>query len=201
MLLERPDREAGALLLEARTTTRRIARTFALACRMLPREIRDDVYLLYLVFRTLDDLVDEHRPEAEDAIRAVEAWCADGAVATREAALLADLATRHPLPRAAVHDFCLGMRSDLTAAPILTEDELERYCYRAAGTVGVVMAALLGTTSPAADGHAAALGKAMQRTNILRDIALPSAAACPSAAGDVVPSSAAMTTPTVPAAR
>jgi 15-cis-phytoene synthase len=170
MLLERADREADALLLEARTTTRRIARTFALACRMLPRAIRDDVYRLYLVFRTLDDLVDDRDPRAHDAIAAVEAWCADGAVTTRETVLLADLATRHPLPRAALRDFCLGMRSDLGAEPILTEEELERYCYRVAGTVGIVMAALLGTTSPAADGHAAALGKAMQRTNILRDI-------------------------------
>jgi phytoene synthase len=62
------------------------------------------------------------------------------------------------------------MRGDLAAEPIVTEDDLERYCYRVAGTVGVVMAALLGTTSPAAGAHAAALGKAMQRTNILRDI-------------------------------
>ena len=49
---------------EARATTRRVARTFALACRLLPREVRDDVYLLYLVFRTLDDLVDEERAGA-----------------------------------------------------------------------------------------------------------------------------------------
>ena len=47
-----------AVLHEARDTTRRVARTFALACRLLPRPLRDDVYLLYLVFRTLDDLVD-----------------------------------------------------------------------------------------------------------------------------------------------
>ena len=42
------------VLAEARLTTRRVARTFSLACRLLPRELRDDVYLLYLVFRTLD---------------------------------------------------------------------------------------------------------------------------------------------------
>ena len=46
-----------SLLLEARETTRRVARTFSAACRLLPRGLRDDVYLLYLVFRTLDDLV------------------------------------------------------------------------------------------------------------------------------------------------
>ena len=158
------------VLMEARETTRSVARTFALACRLLPKAIRDDVYRLYLVFRTLDDLVDESDPGALQAVAAVERWCNDGTVASRESALLADLATRHALPRGALREFCAGMRSDIDGAPILTEYELDLYCYRVAGTVGVVMAALLGTTTPAADAHAAALGKAMQRTNILRDI-------------------------------
>jgi 15-cis-phytoene synthase len=158
------------LLNEARTTTRRIARTFALACRLLPREVRDDVYRLYLVFRTLDDLVDEGRPGAPAAIEAVERWCETSVVTSRESGLLAGLDARYALPREALRDFCLGMRSDLGGEPILTEAELDVYCHRVAGTVGIVMAAILGTTTPAADAHAAALGKAMQRTNILRDI-------------------------------
>ncbi len=155
---------------EARATTKRVARTFALACRLLPREIRDDVYLLYLVFRTLDDLVDTGDPDAEARIAAVEAWCAGDDAKSREAALLADLATRYPLPRPALIDFCLGMRDDLGAKPIETEAELDVYCHRVAGTVGVVMAAMLGATDPAAPRRADALGQAMQRTNILRDI-------------------------------
>ena len=168
MLLER-DRN---LLIEARQTTRTVARTFAIAVRLLPREIRDDVYLLYLVFRTLDDLVDEHHPQAAARVTAVEAWCAGGEAATTEARILADLATRHPIPRDAVADFCAGMRSDLEFAPLRTEADLDTYCYRVAGTVGVVMAAVLGTDGDpaAARRTAAALGMAMQRTNILRDI-------------------------------
>jgi phytoene synthase len=62
------------------------------------------------------------------------------------------------------------MRDDLAGAAIGTEAELDVYCYRVAGTVGVVMAAVLGATDPTAPRHAAALGEAMQRTNILRDI-------------------------------
>ena len=134
-------RSADPELLEARETTERVARTFALACRLLPREVRDDVHLLYLVFRTLDDLVDD---------------------------------ARHRLPRWAMADFCAGMRDDLTGTPVLTEADLERYCYRVAGTVGITMTALLGVRPGVAeaDAHAAAsaLGCAMQRTNILRDI-------------------------------
>jgi 15-cis-phytoene synthase len=159
------------VLLEARTTTRRVARTFALACRLLPREIRDDVYRLYLVFRTLDDLVDFGDPDADERVGLVEAWCDGAPPASREAELLEDLDRRHGLPRDALADFCAGMRGDLEGTPIVTEDELELYCYRVAGTVGITMSALLGTR-PGVDARpsAAALGKAMQRTNILRDI-------------------------------
>lgn len=160
------------LLLEARQTTRTVARTFAIAVRMLPREVRDDVYLLYLVFRTLDDLVDEGRPEAAKRLDAVESWCAGGPPKTTEAKILADLARRHPVPRDVVADFCAGMRSDLAFAPLRSEADLDTYCYRVAGTVGIVMAAVLGTDGDPAQARstAAALGMAMQRTNILRDI-------------------------------
>ncbi len=167
-----PRREGpDATLSRARDTTNRVARTFAIACRMLPREVRDDVYRLYLVFRVLDDLVDLGIPSAEDRVAAVEAWCFAGAVTSEETRILADLDRRYVLPRDALVEFCRGMRDDLAGRPILSEDELETYCYRVAGTVGVVMSALLGVR-PGADHRpsAAALGKAMQRTNILRDI-------------------------------
>lgn len=169
----------AALLTQARSTTRRVARTFALACRLLPRAVRDDVYLLYLVLRTLDDCVDEGWPDAEARLQAVEAWCrgeaagAGGAEST-EARILARLATRHPLPRRALLDFCAGMRDDLRHVPPATEADVDRYCYRVAGTVGIVMTSLLGVRDdvPVPEAHraAAALGIAMQRTNILRDL-------------------------------
>ncbi len=166
MLLQRRD---DAVTCEARDTTRRVARTFAIACRLLPRRLRGDVYRLYLVFRTLDDLVDEADAAAADRIAAVEAWCWGGEPSSRETDILADLDSRHPISRAALRAFCRGMRDDLEAIPIVAEADLDAYCYRVAGTVGVVMAAMLRTRGNA-DAEAAALGMAMQRTNILRDI-------------------------------
>jgi phytoene synthase len=167
MLLQPEDAE----LREARVTTKRVARTFAIACRMLPRDVRDDVYRLYLVFRTLDDLVDDGDPGALERLTLLEAWCEDGIVASREARTLQALDARHGIPRDAIWDFCLGMHHDLAGGAIGTEEDLDRYCYRVAGTVGVVMAAVLGSHAPGeARRRAAALGRAMQRTNILRDI-------------------------------
>jgi phytoene synthase len=157
---------------EARQTTRRVARTFAIACRFLPAAVRDDVYLLYLVFRTLDDLVDDGRPEAGARIAAVEAWTRGARdPATREVAVLDALAARYPLSRRPFADFCAGMRSDLDRRPFATEADVDLYCYRVAGTVGLAMCDLLGTRDErSAHPAAAALGMAMQRTNILRDL-------------------------------
>jgi len=171
-MLRAPGRAADPLGAEARATTRRVARTFALACRLLPRTVRRDVYLLYLVFRTLDDLVDEGRPEAAARLAAVEAWSAGApGERTREVDVLAALAARHPLPRPALAEFCEGMRWDMERREFATEAELDAYCYRVAGTVGVVMSAILRTRDDArALPAAAALGIAMQRTNILRDL-------------------------------
>jgi phytoene desaturase len=156
----------------ARGVTERRASTFALACRLLPAEVRDDVYLLYLLFRTLDDLVDDAAPDAARRVRAVAAWASGhGGEATGETQLLSELAARHPIPRDAIAAFCEGMEQDLAGARFATERDVDRYCYRVAGTVGIVMSAMLGADEPEeARDAAAALGMAMQRTNILRDI-------------------------------
>ena len=79
------------LVAEARDTTQRVARTFGLACRLLPRAVRTDVYLLYLVFRTLDDLVDEGEPDAAERVAAVDDWAHGRAgERTREVETLGD---------------------------------------------------------------------------------------------------------------
>jgi phytoene synthase len=160
-----------SVLDEARETHRAVGRTFWLASRLLPREIRDDVHLLYLVLRTLDDAVDDAWDDVETVVGGVERWARGGAPETREAMILDDLRTRHPIDPAVVGDFCAGMRDDLTRAVFATEEAVDEYCYRVAGTVGVLMTALLGADDfEAARRPAIALGQAMQRTNILRDI-------------------------------
>ena len=168
-----PPRRAAASR-EARATTNRVARTFALACRLLPRELREDVYLLYLVFRTLDDLVDDAPPGGRRARRGGRGVGARRRAGerTREVAVLEDArrrATRSRAPRSPTSArACAGTS---TARAFASEAELDAYCYRVAGTVGIVMASVLGTDDDArARPAAAALGMAMQRTNILRDL-------------------------------
>ncbi len=109
MLLRRVSPTPSSDVVEARSTTRPRPRTFALACRLLPRDLRDDVYLLYLVFRTLDDLVDDGEPEATAAVAAVEGWC-DGRHASVRArrASSPTSTTRHALPRSGAARFLRG---------------------------------------------------------------------------------------------
>jgi phytoene synthase len=143
------------------------------------------VELLYLVLRTLDDLVDvdiraggSSREAAEARIAAIDRWTRGEPLASsstvRELTILEDLAARNrAFPRDAVRDFLEGMRADLVGPDIATDDDAERYCYQVAGTVGRMMASLLGIahgSEAAADRAARLLGSAMQRTNILRDI-------------------------------
>ena len=183
MTLQRDPRVA-ALLPEAQATINRVARSFALAARFLPRNVRDDINLLYLALRRLDDLVDLEAPsgsaqraDAQQRLAAIRTWINTGAIADAggdELAIFVDLQRRTPaLPTDAISAFLDGMESDL-AGPVMESDaDLDLYCYQVAGTVGRLMAALLGVRGgddAQADHAARALGAAMQRTNILRDI-------------------------------
>lgn len=165
-------------------TIDRVARSFALAARFLPRGVRDDINLLYLALRRLDDLVDLEAPsgsaqraDAQQRLAAIRTWINTGAIADAggdELAIFVDLQRRTPaLPTDAIGAFLDGMESDL-AGPVMESDaDLDLYCYQVAGTVGRLMAALLGVRGgddAQADRAARALGAAMQRTNILRDI-------------------------------
>ncbi len=156
----------------AMEVTNRIARTFSLAIRFLPSAVRNDVYLLYLVCRTLDDLVDTGQPQAGRRMEQIRAWAeGGGSLIGREEAILQDLCERYPaMPRDAVADFCTGQLDELNVVTIETESDLDLHAYRVAGTVGRLMASLLGVTDSRARASAEALGIAMQRTNILRDI-------------------------------
>ena len=186
-----PSPQVAALLPEARATINRVARSFALAARLLPPQVRRDVDLLYLALRSLDDLVDvearsshAERAAVTERLAAIEAWVKPHRAASghapsapdggRELVIFEDLCRRYPLlPRDAVADFLAGMRADLVGPRIETEAEHELYCYQVAGTVGRLMAAILGVSGGAegeADRAARSLGVAMQRTNILRDI-------------------------------
>jgi phytoene synthase len=73
-------------------------------------------------------------------------------------------------PRAAI-ELVKGCRSDLSDEVLIpNEEQLIQYCYQVAGSVGIMMCAVLGVKDPRAIPHAIDLGIGMQLTNITRDI-------------------------------
>lgn len=144
--------------------------TFSAGIRMLPDDLQADTRRLYRVLRTVDDLVDEGDSQAARRIKAIERWARGQEADTPETRILTDLSRRYPLPPQALIEFCQGMRYDLAPTVIETEDDLERYCQYVGGTVGVILAKMLGTSHPDGESKMATLGRAFQRTNILRDI-------------------------------
>lgn len=153
-----------------RLVASRAASTFAPAIRLLPRDLRQDARRLYGLLRTLDDLVDESDPEAAYRVEAVERWTDGQTMDTPETRILTDLSQRHAVPRESVAEFCEGMRLDLTGTILCTEADLELYCQYVGGSVGVILTRIFGTSSPDCESKMAALGRAFQRTNIVRDI-------------------------------
>ncbi len=188
MTIPRQDPDAVAEgFRRARAVTRGHARSFYFASAALAPAKRRAAFALYAFCRRLDDLVDE--PDGADvaAIRArldgaravVRALAAgvDGAARAvppwhpTELAALGDTLARHRIPAEPLLELVRGVEMDLTPRPFATRVELDAYCYRVAGTVGEMMAAVLGARDPVALAPAADLGRAMQLTNILRDVA------------------------------
>lgn len=85
------------------------------------------------------------------------------------------LAVRHTVqtfdvPKAPLLALIDGMEMDLSIHRYASWSELDLYCHRVAGVVGLMMSPLLGCTDERALASADALGKGMQLTNILRDV-------------------------------
>jgi 15-cis-phytoene synthase len=90
--------------------------------------------------------------------------------APSEFAALKHAVYRFRIPEQPFQDLISGMEMDLTKDRYATYEELDLYCYRVAGVVGLMLTPVLGCSDPRAASHAADLGRAMQLTNILRDV-------------------------------
>jgi phytoene synthase len=88
-----------------------------------------------------------------------------------EFAALKHCVRHYRIPEQPFQDLISGMEMDLTKNRYATFEELDLYCYRVAGVVGLMLTPVLGCEDLAVAAPAAAdLGKAMQLTNILRDV-------------------------------
>jgi phytoene synthase len=155
----------------------RHSKSFALAGKLLPPWCRRDAAALYAWCRRCDDAVDVPEDAAARAAAVTRLRLELGAVYEGDAqdepvlAAMQDVVTRHGIPRCYCDDLIEGMAMDVGLVRYQTMDELLLYCYRAAGTVGLMMAHVMGVRDAGTLRRAADLGLAMQLTNICRDVA------------------------------
>ncbi len=149
--------------------------SFYLAMRILPRAQREGMYAIYAFCRAVDDIADDGGPR-EPRRAALDRWRndIDALYEGRSTELTRDLAApteRFDLRREDYHAVIDGMQMDLDA-DIVAPDwaTLDLYCDRVASAVGRLSVRIFGIEPAAGDALSHHLGRALQLTNILRDI-------------------------------
>jgi 15-cis-phytoene synthase len=164
---------APADLAACREALRRNSRTFHAASLLLPADVRASATVLYGFCRLADDAVDLDGGQS-DAVqrlrRRLEAVYAQQPMDSAADRALAALVRQHAIPAALPGLLIEGLEWDAQNRRYDTLDQLFDYAARVAGTVGAMMALLMGATDAARLARAADLGVAMQLSNIARDV-------------------------------
>ncbi len=162
---------------ESSSITRKSASNLALAFILLPKPRRDGMTALYAFCREVDDVADDESvPVAERRVK-LTAWrddirraCAGECAAFPVNRELQPFVKEHRLPYALFDELIRGVEMDLDIKRYETIEALEQYCYRVASVVGLLSIEIFGYRNAACRDYADALGKALQLTNILRDV-------------------------------
>ena len=161
----------------SRALTKKSASNLALAFVLLPRERRDAMSALYAFCRAVDDVADEDAIPTEKRREQLAEWRADirrtcegqppQFVLNQE---FQPIIQRFNLPFPLFDELIKGCEMDLDRLRYENTDQLDLYCYRVASVVGLLSIEIFGYKNPACHDYALYLGKALQLTNILRDV-------------------------------
>ncbi|MCU0881452.1 MAG: phytoene/squalene synthase family protein [Hyphomonadaceae bacterium] len=168
-----------------RALIRHGSRSFHAASLLLPARLRDGAYALYAFCRLSDDEVDGVEGSVPDSqLTGDQSLHARIESLSHRIALiyastpkdhpvdraLADTVRAHAIPKALFDALIDGLAWDVAGRRYETLSDVRAYAARVAGTVGAMMAALMGVREPALVARACDLGVAMQLTNIARDV-------------------------------
>ena len=172
-----------------RKETQQWAKTFYLGTLLLPPEKRKAIWAIYVWCRRTDEIMDSEeaatksRDELSDNLDEWEENTKNvfkGNIKSELDSVLLDTIEKYPQSIQPYLDMIDGQRMDLNKFRYKDFDELKLYCYRVAGTVGLMTQNVMGIDSaytsapwsamPDPSEAAIALGIANQLTNILRDV-------------------------------
>ena len=159
---------------DASEITRRAKSNLAFALRILPRDRREDMVVFYAFCRTMDDLADDPSEPLTRREQALTSW-RDGLLhgfenPTELQKQVIDLRQRRMIPNELFIAIIDGCRMDLEPRRFATWEDLDAYIWKVAGAVGLVSIRIFGCVDANSEKYAIALGRALQLTNILRDV-------------------------------
>jgi len=173
---------------KCRKETQQWAKTFYLGTLLLPQEKRKAIWAIYVWCRRTDEIMDsiEASTKSQDELSDnLDEWEENtknvfkGNIKSELDSVLLDTIEKYPQSIQPYLDMIDGQRMDLNKFRYKDFDELKLYCYRVAGTVGLMTQNVMGIDSaytsapwsamPDPSESAIALGIANQLTNILRD--------------------------------
>ncbi len=162
---------------ESKNITRKSASNLALAFVLLPRAKRDAMSALYAFCREVDDVADEESVPVEQRRVALAKWredirraCDGGIPAFSTNKEFKPVIAHYHLPFEYFDELIRGVEMDLDIKRYENFADLEQYCYRVASVVGLLSIEIFGYSNAACRDYAIYLGKALQLTNILRDV-------------------------------
>ena len=150
--------------------------SFYAGMRVLPRPEREAMYAIYAFCREVDDIADDQQGDRPARAAALDQWRADldalyAGGDPGQAAFLAEAVRRFDLDRAdfeaVIDGMAMDVARDLRWPPAA---ELDLYCDRVASAVGRLSVRVFGMDREPGLALAHHLGRALQLTNILRDI-------------------------------
>jgi 15-cis-phytoene synthase len=149
------------------------SKSFFAASRLLPRDVRVPATALYAFCRLADDAIDlsVDQSSAVCALQNRLAAIYDAQPHNHQAdRALAEVVRVYDLPQPLLAALLEGFAWDAQHRQYETLDQLHDYAARVAGTVGAMMAVIMGARNAACFARACELGVAMQLTNIARDV-------------------------------
>ena len=172
--------QAVADMAECRAALREGSYTFFTASLLLPQAVREPASALYAFCRLADDAVDNAAQGGNDKHAAVaglrarlDAAYSGEAHPSQAAAVdraLAAVVAHFEIPRTLLDALLEGFGWDADGRQYQSLEDLQAYAARVAGTVGAMMALLMGVRSSEGLARACDLGVAMQLSNIARDV-------------------------------